>query len=540
MRNVNTLNQNNDYGMNKPKIDVPFSALQMGATNQSTGHCGFLIPGHCHELIPSQKIKLNQSIGIQFSPFVSNLFHEINGEMLYYFVPYRLLWPDFEKFITGGIDGQDNTIHPTMSLKALKDAAGGDLIHTLADYFGMPINHDVTTEDADASKPTAFLWWAYNKIYNDHIRIPDVETTEIDKDNNTVLRGNYDFDYFNRSRVYQQRGVVPSIPVSDELLQLEHTQSSAVHNPNAYVTDSNGATVMFNTASAEAKAHSNTTQAQQNLNAFLDDNTVDIAAHSLDQLGMNMNDFLLGLGIMRMQINNAKVQPRYIEQLQMRWGLYPEDMRLARPEYLGSRYFNVATDTVTQTGFGDTGSGQTPQGNITGQAWGDGSNMSVAYTAKEHGILMSMFIIKPKPVYEGGLAKRWVKNTRFDYPTPELANTPDVPVTRGEIMYTGIKANDDTLFGWQGIYEEYRTLNNIVSGRLRPSANDNLVSYTLARHWEPASPPLLNKEFIQCNPDMDRILQYTDEPDFIYFLRNDIKTAIPLPVQSEPGDLSFI
>ena len=51
---------------------------------------------------------------------------------------------------------------------------------------------------------------------------------------------------------------------------------------------------------------------------------------------------------------------------------------------------------------------------------------------------------------------------------------------------------------------------------------------------------ILNKEFIGCDPDQDRILQYIDEPCFIYFLRNNISTAIPLPIQSEPGDLSFV
>ena len=119
MINVNKINQNTGYGDSNPQVDVQYSAIRMGNSIQSTGDMGYLIPAHIHELLPSQRFNLNQSIGIQFNPFVSNLFHEINGEMLRYFVPFRLLWDDWEKFITGGIDGEDETVHPTMSLKEL-------------------------------------------------------------------------------------------------------------------------------------------------------------------------------------------------------------------------------------------------------------------------------------------------------------------------------------------------------------------------------------------------------------------------------------
>jgi hypothetical protein len=110
-------------------------------------------------------------------------------------------------------------------------------------------------------------------------------------------------------------------------------------------------------------------------------------------------------------------------------------------------------------------------------------------------------------------------------------------------MYTGISGDteDETVFGWQGIYEEERTLMNQVRGRMRPSQDDDShKTFTLARYWTPASPPALNSTFLQCMPDTDRIKVYQDEPDFKYWITNIINTALPLPIQSEPGDLSFI
>lgn len=540
--NVNRVNQNNNYSTGKPKVEREYSALKMGASYVGTGDMGYLIPAHVHELLPSQQINLNQSVGIQFNPFVSNLFHEINGEMLGYFVPIRIIWDLWEQFITGGIDGTDATEHPKMSLSDLWTATGASdpersLLHTLADYFDMPINYDFNAEDPNARKPSRFLWWAYNKIYNDHIRIPDIETTLIDEDNNDLLRGNWDHDYFTRCRVYQQRGVVPEVPISEELQVLSHEIQGGSYDASHVWTEDN--TISLSSPDYSSKHSANSHGNEDGIaDTITGNDQLRVMPHTLDALGMNMNDFLISLGIMRYQINNAKIDPRYVDQLWARFGIYPEDARLQRPEYLGSRYFKVGVDTVTNT----SGAGTEPQGHITSQAWASGDGLNFNYKATEHGLLFTMFIVRPKAVYEGGLDARWVKETRFDYATPELANLPDVEVKRSELMYTGDDGtSDDVTFGWQGIYEPYRTLQNKVRGLLRPSQAAGLGSMTLARYWDPAgAAPALNKAFLGCDPDQARILQYTDEPAFMFVIRNDVQTAIPIPFQSEPGDLSFM
>lgn len=544
-KNVNRLNQNNNYGHQLKKIAKEYSSLHMGNTVAGTGDMGKLIPIHLHELIPSQAITLEQTAGIQFNPFVTNLFHEIYLEMLYYFVPYRLLDENWEEFITGGIDGTYNA--PIKQMEVLHDHnLGKGLIGTLADYFGMPIGNANADKNSAEVKPIIYPWAAYNKIYNDHIRIPDIEPNEIDLESNEVQRGNWDWDYFTRSRVYQQRGVTPSIPISDEMMQLEHEWEIKGTHPDTEIhIAENNIYKQINTKlrSKDNPKDKNTFYTQStkydkdrpHIITETKEFTAQILPHSLSALGMDMNDFLLGLAIQRMQINNAKIDTRYIDHLQVRFGVYPQDARLQRAEYLGSEYVRIATDTVTNTGS------EQEQGRITGQASGVGNGKRIRYEAQEHGVLMTLAIVKPKPAYEGGLDKMWTKQTRFDFPTPELANLPDVPVYQYELCYNPQKDEaNKKVFGWQGIYEEYRTLTNKICGRLRPSINDNLKTMTLARYWNPINPPILNKEFIQCNPDQERILQYMDEPAFMYFIRNEIDTALPLPIQSMPGELPYI
>ena len=146
-------------------------------------------------------------------------------------------------------------------------------------------------------------------------------------------------------------------------------------------------------------------------------------------------------------------------------------------------------------------------------------------------------IIRPLSVYEGGLERFWWGDrTRFDYPTPELMNTPDNKIWKGELKFTGVTENDKGLFGWQSIYDEYRTMTNQVCGLLRPSLNDGLKTYTLARFFE-SQPATINNTFLLCKPPMDRIKQYTNQPDFIFFHRAEMKTAMPMPLINEPVNI---
>ena len=264
---------------------------------------------------------------------------------------------------------------------------------------------------------------------------------------------------------------------------------------------------------------------------------------NVDNVSINLNELLLDMSIMRYQINNARMQPRYSDQLQARFGIYPEDARLDRPEYIGSSYINISTEGVTNTA-GAIGT-SAAQGKITSQAWGvSKDNKPLTYEVKEHGLIMTVFYVRPASVYDGVIPKQALASSRFDFPTPELANTPDVPILRRELAFllptdTYPDTQNDVIIGWTDIYSEYRTRLNKVCGLCRPSDSTGFKN-NLARFWTHSAPPELNDDFICCSPDMARIKQYTAQPDFIYFVRQSVSTAQPLPIRSEPALLGNI
>lgn len=564
MVNVNQINQlsmkaNNWAGrLREPNIQRNFSALQTAETTQSTGYMGKLIPIETRELIPGEKISTDITMGVQFMPFVSNLMHEITVSFMSYFVPYRLLWDKWEDFITGGKDGLNKDVIPTINILEenlnLYNGNSSDTLHTLIDYFGMPTKYSMSGKAAKV-QPICFPFRAYNMIYNEHLRVPDLEE-EIPEDNVKVLTGSWEWDYFSRARIFQQRGAIPTIPINDIGEKLNHSWEIGNWNNETWVKkEKNGKNGIATAARAPAEnANGNWEARAVTLNQLGDgtgsekDGTLTnyiygitetppdyntnlrLMPHELEGLGVNLNDFLTGIAIMRFQVNNARIEPRYRDQLRVRFGVYPEDMRMQIPEFLNAWTLPVENGTVINTAQN--------QGAITGQATSKGRG-GYSYEAKEHGLVMTIACIRPKPSYEGGLERKWVKNSKFDFVTPELVNLPDVAIKNYELYYKGDDGTEDEkTFGYTDIYEEYRTTTNRTTGRLRPSVNDNLKSYTLTRFFSQA--PNLNADFISCKPDRDRVMMYPNEPDFIFFSRTEYRMAIPLPVQSEPAELGTL
>ena len=571
--NVNAINQNTSYSVQRPKIDRSFSSLAMQNTHQSTGDVGEIIPVFMRDLVPGSKFKYTFNFGAQFAPFVSNLFHEINADFMFYFVPYRLLDKNWEDFSTGGKDGTYSAKLPKVTFADFQKHFGStgtlnvnDVLGTFWDYAGFPVSQlDGMPLDSNATfnsdaMPMRYPFEAYKLIWNDCLRWPDLdEELGDDADIFKLQRAHWDNNYFTRSRIYQQRGVTPSVPVSDTVLHhyfsTSDTTSSGIApwdsplhldgsiSVGSNITTSSVGVRVPGVTSRTVQFFANRPASPGGDDDFTNTFSLDLANHTLEGLSFSLNDFLYSVGIMRYQVNNMRMRPWYIDQLKYRFGVYPEDARFQRPEYLGGYTLPISIDTVTQTAPAQVDTNGDPvttsQGNITSQAWSSGYRSNVVdFDVPEHGVFLVLMTVRPKMVIESGMPRMWMHETRFDFPIPELENTPDVPLYASEVFWSYKKVDADKnkqVFSWIGIYDEYRTMSNIVSGRLRPSVKGNLVSYTLAEYF--ADYPQFNADFVRCVPDMARIKQFQDEPDFIFFLRSDIKQALPLAVQSEPAML---
>ena len=200
---------------NKPFQNVAglhpgMSVFDLSYTKLFTADMGQLIPVMCDEVVPGDIFKIGNQSVIRMQPLVAPVLHEINAYVHYFFVPYRLLWDEWEDFITGGPNGDNASVIPTWHPTTASDVDEG----TLWDYFGFPTGVVPTASSA----PVSFPLWAYRMIYNEYYRDETLQA-EVTAGSISVLYRNWEKDYFTSSLPWQQRGTAPALPIS-ELLRL--------------------------------------------------------------------------------------------------------------------------------------------------------------------------------------------------------------------------------------------------------------------------------------------------------------------------------
>ena len=95
-----------------------------------TGDMGKLYPIGLVEALPMDTFQHSASMFMRFSPMAAPVMHPVTVRIHHFFMPMRLLWPDtdgssgWERFITGGDDGNDAQTIPTMDddIRALVDS----------------------------------------------------------------------------------------------------------------------------------------------------------------------------------------------------------------------------------------------------------------------------------------------------------------------------------------------------------------------------------------------------------------------------------
>ena len=106
------------------------SKFNLSHTQLLTCKMGQLIPIGLTEVLPGDSFQHACSAFIRAAPLATPPMHPVRIAIRHFYVPNRLVWDDWEDFITGGPDGLDDSVFPTM--EPLQNA--GDL----SDYLGVP------------------------------------------------------------------------------------------------------------------------------------------------------------------------------------------------------------------------------------------------------------------------------------------------------------------------------------------------------------------------------------------------------------------
>lgn len=173
---------------------------------------GQLIPVLCEEMVPGDSFKVSNEVVIRMQPLVAPVLHEINAFVHYFFVPYRILWEDWEGFITGGADGQDDSEPPLWMPASVDHTQPG----SLWDYFGFPTCSTLPNpSDPTGMLPLQFPLRAYNLIFNEYYRDQNLDNVlNLDHQDLKPHNRRWEKDYFTSALPWQQRGIAPALPIT--------------------------------------------------------------------------------------------------------------------------------------------------------------------------------------------------------------------------------------------------------------------------------------------------------------------------------------
>lgn len=456
---------------------------------------GELVPINLVEVLAGDSIQQATSCLIRCSPLLAPVMHKCDVRIHHWYVPHRLTWEDWEDFITGGPDGMDDAVFPTITF----GGGTGVAIGSLADYLGIPVG-------VNNIEVSALPFRAYGLIYNEWYRDQDLQAevvvSEASGADTTTSRDmkniGWEKDYFTSSRPFEQKGPSITIPLGTEA-PIERRD-----NASSWRVYQSGTNTLAGTGAISASASGVLQQSSGPVNLSLDPNDqiyTDLSGVS----AVTINVLREAMALQRYSEARARYGSRYTEYLRY-LGIRSSDARLQRPEYLGGGKTTIQFSEVLQTAEGTN-----PVGEMRGHGISAMRTNRYRRFFEEHGYVLSLLSVRPKTIYVQGLPRTWNRRAKEDFWQRELQHIGQQPVLNKEV-YAAHASPDDT-FGFQDRYDEYRRAESTVAGEFRDSVLDY---WHMAREF--GSSPALNSDFVTCVPT-DRIFA-AQENDTLYVMAN--------------------
>lgn len=505
------------------------NVFDLSHEHKLTCNMGMLIPCFNEEVLPGDTWKVNTDIAVRIAPMLAPIMHRVDVFTHFFFIPTRILQDDWEKFITGGPDGRDNTPVPVIN-----SGSEGFAVGSLADYLGCP------TGVANIDE-LAYPFRAYTMVYNEWYRNQNVQDplplsfgNGLDTITNTsLLRRNWEKDYFTSALPWPQRGPAVNLPLGTSApVEIAGNSSSVkmtVGDPatgtygNLSQVSDNGLvqghklmTVKSNEGNV-GSVYFNTGWGNAGLRGNADLSTA---------TAVTVNDMRQAFQVQRWMEKNARAGARYVESLMAHFGVRSSDGRLQRPEYLGGGRSPVVVSEVLQTSSTDSVS---PQGNMSGHAFSAQRTHEFVRSFEEHGYILGIMSIMPRTAYQQGSPRMFNRRTRYDFAWPVFSHLGEQAVLNKEIYAQGTAA-DDQVFGYQNRYDEYRHRLSFVHGQFRST----LDYWHMGRIF--GNLPKLNATFVAADPTK-RINAVVDQKyDNCWVdIYHAVKAIRPLPKKGVPG-----
>lgn len=518
-----------------PKAEIPRSSFKMQKTLKTTFDSGFIVPMLCEEVLPGDTFNLRMTAFVRLATPIFPIMDNLHFETFFFFVPCRLLWTNFKKFM-----GEQEVPGASISfvIPQLVSPIGGFAVGGLYDYFGLPTAGQVG--GALTVSVNALPLRAYNLIYNDWFKDENLISNVTfspqsdGPDSNTqyvMLRRGKRKDYFTGCLPWPQKGnTAVTLPLG--------TSAPVKSDGNPFQVGQAGAalTQMVRAAGAGTNVTMNAASTAGNLSFGLaGTTTTGLFADLSGATAATINQLRQAFQIQKLLERDARGGTRYTEIVRAHFGVVSPDARLQRPEYLGGGSAPISVNPIAQTSATGVTGGTTPVGSLAAMGTGLAQGHGFTQSFTEHGYIIGLMNVRADLTYQQGLRKMWSRSTRYDFYFPAFAMLGEQAVLQKEIFSDG-SGSDNSVFGYQERWAEYRFLPSQITGLFRSTSTGTVDPWHLAQRFTVA--PTLGQTFIEEAPPLSRVLAVGAAANGQQMLMDaffDITAARPLPMYSVPG-----
>lgn len=516
------------------------TAFDMSFEFKGTCELGVGVPTMCEEVYPGDFWDLKVQSLIRFHPQVAPLMHEVNVTFHDFFVPCRIIWDDWEEFITGGARGteaddkgltwptinifNDGTTGPGNSAKIyLQENVGTlwDYIYGNISHFAIPLNGtDKSNMPIDA--PLRVYWMIWNEYYRDENFQPRKGETVLSNGNYNVdlltqnVVGTYvgynrmetfqpfirswTKDYFTSALPFQQRGTAPAFPITidNAPVVFDNTFGSRPNiASNTPFTDSDPYGISRVNTSGQgiyAQGVAGTPPVDiagnlaiasatwANLGGIIPGSLAVGPARVSGSSTVNsfdVNYLRYAVQIQKILERNARGGVRYNEWLYGHFGDRPRDERLQRPEYIGGSRASVSVSEVLQTSASDSGTDPSRGNTPQGTMAGHAISANGSPTGK-YRVHEHGYIMRIMTIMPTPSYEDGIERMWFRRNRYDYLMPELVNLSEQAILNQEIFASgtsqDTGIWGYQPQYDELRIRRNRVSGELRVNLPSTIPS----------------------------------------------------------------
>lgn len=570
----------NIFQANPTRLDISRSKFDLSHGWKGTFNTGLLIPCYLQEVLPGDTFKLDASCVIRSTTPVAPVMDDAFADIFFFYVrndqilSRQSMSPsvdDSNHSWKAFIGAQDNFLNmPLPSDVTLPSidfggvGGGPDFKETdfargsLSDYLGLPdflneystgsfkrrINclaplayYSVWSEffrDPNTMNPVTYgiqmgssygsslpELYFYGGVYNwnglGRIGLPD-----------TILPVCRFHGYFGSALPWPQRNsTTVELPLGDEAPLFADTSFYSVGRTIKFGSSEQLAELLANDGTNWTVSASDPSRYASGTNLKVDLKKATAAS---------VNALRASVQLQRWYEASARGGNRDVELVASMFGVTPADNTTDRPEYLGGKRIRINIQQVENTAG-------TNESTATQQAIGSTGAYSLTtddsgYFTKSFdywGQIIGFVVIRTKESFHQGLPKMFTRFDRFSFYWPVFANLGEEPIESKQIYMDGT-SGDDTVFGYQEAWAEYRFHPDVTTGLARPGSNQAYWTYTNNFESRPTLPDYLNAAGQKAI--VDRTLQVPSTTAGFQWLADfhfDVTAVRPMPTHSIPG-----